>query len=132
ALVAVHDQIAGEGVGRQEAPLHARGEARPAPAAETRDLDLLHQLLGRALQRGRKRLVATGAHITIDGVRVVEAHAAEQDVGRPPERHRYAPSLAALIGWGRVSRLSTPWRGTSRSRRPARRSSHNPSKSSGV
>src|SRR5262249_10601264 len=47
-LVAVDDEVAWPGAGRrEEAPLHAGGEAGATTAAQTRMLDLLHQLLRR-------------------------------------------------------------------------------------
>src|SRR5262249_22307755 len=67
-LVAVDDEVAWPGAGRrEEAPLHAGGEAGATTAAQTRMLDLLHQLLRREVfERLSKRHIAAAPAVGLD------------------------------------------------------------------
>ena len=71
ALVGVDHEVLGLGAGaggalRDEAPLHAGGEARAAAAAQPGVLDELDELVGIGRQRGAEGLVAAGALVGVD------------------------------------------------------------------
>ncbi len=82
ALVAVDDEVAGPHAGRAEAPLDAGREAGAAPTEEAGRLDLVdHRGRGHG-QRLAQGLVAAGGLVAGQGVRVVVAEAAGDDLRR--------------------------------------------------
>src|SRR5690606_27265361 len=79
-LVGVDDEVAGTAVRRrQEAPLHARGEARAAAAAQTGVLDGLDDVGGIRLERLGGGLVAAVLGVRVEGPRLLEAPRRGQD-----------------------------------------------------